>query len=132
MKQRFDFAFDPLYRVAALPFLIAPQTAWVELTPTELRVRFGPWRLTTAVANIARAEVTGGYHFIRTAGPPHLSLSDLGVSFATNGDAGACLHFDRPVKALDPTGVLRHPGATLTVADVDGLLDSLRDRGVAV
>ena len=33
--------------------------------------------------------------------------------------------FHEPVKTLDPTGRLRHPGATLTVQDPAGLLAAL-------
>jgi hypothetical protein len=71
----------------------------------------------TPLSNVASWQETGGFSFLRTAGPPHLSFTDHGVSFATNGDAGLCVLFHEPVRVLDPTGRLRHPGATLTVAD---------------
>ena len=126
----FPFAFDPRYRLAALPFGVMPRTARVTVGD-ELRVAFGPWRLSTPLSNIAAVEVTGPYGFVKTAGPAHLSFSDRGVTFATNGQRGVCVRFREPVKALDPTGRLRHPGATLTVADVDGLATLLRRRGLA-
>ncbi len=64
-------------------------------------------------------EESGDYAWLKTAGPPHLSFADRGVTFATNGRRGVCLAFREPVRVLDPTGRLRHPGATLTLADPD-------------
>ena len=91
-------------------------------------MRFGPWSLRTPLANVAGVDLTGGYAFIKTAGPPHLSLSDRGVTFATNGDRGVCVKFHEPVRGIDPTGRIVHPGATMTVVDPDGLA-ALLQRG---
>ena len=123
--ERFPFAFDPAYRLPALAFGIVPRTAWVELDDQELRARFGPFRLRTPRSNIASAQRSGGFSFLKTAGPARLSFSDRGVTFATNGDDAVCLSFRTPVKAIDPTGLLRHPGATLTVADPTAFLKAL-------
>jgi hypothetical protein len=129
---RHDFAFAAAYRLPALAFGITGSTSWVELGPGGLVVRFGPWRLRTPLANVAGAEQTGGFRYLKTVGPAHLSFSDRGVTFATNGDAAACVRFVEPVTVLDPTGRLRHPGATLTVADPDRFLAELDAlRGVA-
>ena len=43
------------------------------------------------------------------------------MSFATNGDLAVCVRFHEPVKGIDPLGLIRHPGATLTVADPPAL-----------
>jgi hypothetical protein len=123
--RRFPFDWDAAYRVAALPFGITPRSAYAEVTPSELRVRFGPWSLRTALSNLTSATRTGDYTFVKTAGPPHLSFTDKGVSFATNGRAGVCVGFDRPVPAIDPTKRILHPGATLTVADQEGFAAAL-------
>lgn len=124
---RFDFSFAPAYRWAALAVGVTPRTAWVEVDEDELRVRFGPWRLRTALSNVAGTQLTGGFAFIKTAGPPHLSFADRGVSFATNGDRGLCVSFHEPVAAIDWVGVIRHPGATVTVADPAALAAALGD-----
>lgn len=121
----FDFSFSPSYATAARPFGISPASASVEVSPAWLYVRYGPWRLLTPRSNIVAAHVTGGFRFIKTAGPPHLSLSDRGVSMTSNGDRALCLEFARPVSAIDTTGVIRHPGATLSVADPEGLAAAL-------
>ncbi|MBM6401131.1 hypothetical protein [Phycicoccus sonneratiae] len=124
--RRFAFAFDPRYRVAGLPFGVLPSTTWVEVGDGLLRARFSWWRLETTLDNVAHVETTGDYAFVKTAGPPHLSFTDRGVTFATNGERGVCVAFHDPVPAIDPTGRIRHPGATFTVADVDGLVAALR------
>jgi hypothetical protein len=69
--------------------------------------------------------VTGGFAWIKTAGPPHLSFSDRGVSFTTNGDRALCLSFHEPVPAIDPTATITHPGATLAVAEPERLAAAL-------
>jgi len=118
---RFSFAFTPRYQAAALPFGITPWTAWVDVE-ADLHVRFGPWSLTTPLDNVASTELSGGYSFVKTAGPAHLSFSDRGVTFATNAERGLCVRFRRPVRVLWP---LVHPGATVTVADPEGLAAAL-------
>lgn len=118
---RFTFAFDPVYRVAALPFGVVPATAWVEVEGGRLSARFGLWRVTTPLANVTGTEISGPYGLLRTIGPAHLSVADRGLTFATNGRRGLCMTFAEPVVGLDPTGHLRHPGLTVTVTDVDGL-----------
>ena len=102
-------------------------TTYVEVDDEALRVRFGPWSLRTPLSNVAGVDLTGGYAFVKTAGPPHLSFSDRGVTFATNGDRGVCVRFHERVPGIDPTGRILHPGATMTVADPDGLA-ALLDR----
>jgi hypothetical protein len=123
--EEFRFRWTPAYRAAAAPFGVTPANAYVRVRGDELGIRFGPWALRTTVANVAGAEETGGYSFVRTAGPAHLSFADLGVTFATCPGPGLCLRFVEPVRAIDPLGVLRHPGATVTVEDISGLRRAL-------
>ena len=124
MGRRFEFEFAAAYRAAALPFGVTPRTAYVDVgdgPSGELRVRFGPWSLRTPLSNVASVQRTGPFAFLKTAGPAHLSFTDRGVTFATNGEAGLCVQLHEAVRTLDPTGRLRHPGATMTVRDVEGL-----------
>ncbi len=124
-SQRFAFDFEPAYRLPALLFGVRPATAEAWLDGDELRVRFGPWRLRTPRENIASWSETGDFSFVKTAGPAHLSLSDNGVTFATNSKRAVCVRFHQPVRALEPTGRVRHPGATLTVADPQAMIAAL-------
>jgi hypothetical protein len=89
----------------------------------QLRVRYSLWRLETPLSNVRSTQRTGGFAWLKTVGPPHLSFADRGVSFTTNGDDALCVLFHEPVRGIDPTGrlPLRHPGATLSVADPTAL-----------
>lgn len=131
---RHEFAFDASYRLPAMLFGVTPRTSWVEVGPTDVWVRYGPWRLRTSLANVESAEQTGGFAWLKTAGPPHLSLSDRGISFTPNGRAALCLRFRDPVRAIDPTGLapIRHPGAALGVSDPAALWRDLQAAGARV
>lgn len=111
--------------MASLVFGVTPATARVVVTDRELWATFGPWRVRTPLVNVAGTEVSGPYAFTRTAGPARLSFTDRGLTFATNGERGLCIRFDEPVRGIDPLGAIRHPGLTVTVADVDGLRAAL-------
>lgn len=124
--QRFGFRFVPSYRLPALLFGVTPRTAFLVLTDDELRIRFGPWRLVTPRSNVASVEESGGFQWLKTAGPAHLSLADHGITLATNGDRAVCVRFVEPVRVMDPTGHLTHPGMTVTVEDPSALMAALR------
>jgi hypothetical protein len=109
------------YEAALRPFAYAvgavPSRTYVEVDDERIVVRFGPWCLRTTIGNVAGFEQTGPYSFPKVAGPPHLSLVDRGITFATNRQQGVCIRFREPVAGIEPTGRLRHPAATVTVAD---------------
>ncbi len=126
--QRFEFAFEPSYRLLAATFGITPRTAHVEVGDGSFDARFGPWRLTTPLTNVRAAAVRGPYRFIKTAGPARLAITDRGLTFATNNHRGVLVLFRTPVPGLDPLGLIRHPELTVTVADVEGLKDALTEQ----
>jgi hypothetical protein len=123
--QRFEFRFTRPYRLAARPFGITPQSAWVQIDGQHLLANYGPWRLVTTLANISRVAITGPYWFYRTAGPARLGVTDGGLTFASNGEQGILLSFRKGVPAIDPFRMIRHPELTVTVADVHGLISAL-------
>jgi hypothetical protein len=125
----FDFDFDPEYQAMALLFGVTPARTGVDVEDGRFVARYGFWRLETEVANVAGTEVGGPYRLLTTIGPAHLSLSDRGLTFASNRRRGLCIRFHEPVAGLEPTGRLRHPGLTVTVADVDGLARALASTG---
>jgi hypothetical protein len=125
----FDFDFDPEYQAMALLFGVTPARTGVDVEDGRFVARYGFWRLETEVANVAGTEVSGPYRLLTTIGPAHLSLSDRGLTFASNRRRGLCIRFHEPVAGLEPTGRLRHPGLTVTVADVDGLARALASTG---
>lgn len=124
----FTFRFHPLYRLLGAPFGITSRTTMVEVASDHLEVRFGPWFLRTPVANVAGCETTGPFSIHKTVGPARLSLADGGLTFATNPDAGLCVRFLEPVPAIDPLGLIRHRGVTLTVDRVVDLQEALTRR----
>lgn len=127
--RRFRFRFAAPFRLAAMPFLVHPDAAWVTVDPRPgglLTARYGPWCVQTEIANVRSAEVTGPYGVLRTIGPARLSMADRGLTFASNRDRGVCIRFVDPVGGIDAFGLMRHPGLTVTVDDVAGLVDVLR------
>jgi hypothetical protein len=125
----FPFAFDERYRVMLRLIGVHPGNADVTVDDDELRVRFGLWRLHTPLSNITGMEFSGGYTWYRVIGARG-SFADRGLTFGTNVERGMCVKFAEPVAALVPGDMLKHPGMTVTVADVDGLSEALRTRGV--
>jgi hypothetical protein len=124
--ERFSFAFSPAYRRASRPFGITPANAWVDVDGESLYAHFGLWGLSTSLANISHVEVTGPYALWKTAGPARLGITDRGLTFATNGDRGVLIAFRTPVRGRGPLVALRHPELTVTVAEVDKLVERLR------
>lgn len=122
---RFDFAFDDRYRKVCRLFGVHPGAAWVDVDDDELTARFGPWTVRTPLANIVSATPTGPYSIAKTIGPARLSVADRGLTFATNRDGGVCLRFAEPVTGMDPLGVIRHPGLTVTVRSPEALADTV-------
>jgi hypothetical protein len=119
--RRFAFRFDPRFRWLLRSVGVTPDTADVTVGPDRLVARFGRWRVATPLENIVSAEVTGPYRWWFKAIGPHLSLADRGITFGTNAQAGVCLRLRTPVAGIDPLGMIRHPGLTVTVDDPAGL-----------
>lgn len=124
----YDFRFDPRYAKAGRPFGIRPDRASVAIADGEIDARFGPWRLTTPLSNVAAVEVTGPFRFFKTAGAARLGVTDLGLTFASNGDRGVLLTFREKVRGSGPYRLLRHPELTVTVEDVEGFAADVRAR----
>jgi hypothetical protein len=111
---------EPLAAVSRL-FGVNDENSYVKVDGEKVEIRFGPWHMTTPLSNVASAEVSGPFAWWKVIGPPRLSLADRGVTFATSTRAGVCLRFREPVAGIEPRGVIRHPGATVTVEDPEEL-----------
>lgn len=127
-RKQFRFEFARSYRVPAWAFGIHDATALVTVTDTGFHARFGPWQVTTPLANIASTEFTGPFAYPKTAGPAHLTFSNRGLTFASTGRQGLLLRFHEPVRGLDPWGRLRHPDLTVTVQDPAALAAAVAGR----
>lgn len=125
--ESYHFRFAVRYRLPALAFGVTPARSHVTVVRRTLDIRFGPWRLTTGLDNVAGANVTGPYYFIKTAGPAHLSLVDRGITFAVNGAAGVCIRFRSPVRVTypGPLPARAHTAATVTVEHPRDLTERL-------
>jgi hypothetical protein len=125
---RFPFAFTGVPGVACRPFGVGPGRAHVDVGPDWVEARYGPWRVRTALANVAEVSVSGPFQWWFVAGPAHLSRTDHGVTFATTDEQGVCLRFHEPVAPVYPFPRWSHPGLTVTPVDVDGFAALVRER----
>jgi hypothetical protein len=123
--EQFEMAFDPRFRVPLAALGVTPETAHVTVAADCLVACFGPWVCRTTPANVRAVRVTGPYRWHRAIGP-RLSLADHGLTFGSTAARGVCLLFTEPVRGIDPLGLIRHPGLTLTAADPDNLAAAVR------
>jgi len=115
---------NPVLAGALRLLRVRPVSDGVSVDHDALVARFGPWSLSTPLANIAGVETGGPYRVWKVVGP-RLSLSDRGLTFGTSARAGVCIRFREPVAGIEPTGLLRHPSLTVTVAEPELLVARL-------
>ncbi|WP_326836069.1 hypothetical protein VSH64_14290 [Amycolatopsis rhabdoformis] len=89
-----------------------------------LRVRLGPFVVSTPLGNLAGAEVSGPYRAFRVFGA-RLSLADRGLTLGTSTRRGVCIRFHEPVPGIEPFGLVRHPGLTVTVAEPELVAETI-------
>lgn len=123
---RFEFAFEKKYLPALAAIGVTPLTARVNITDTSLDARFGPWRCRTPVTNIKCVQQSGPYNPVKAIGARG-SFTDRGATFGTTTAGGVCIEFREPVKILDPSGLVLHPGLTMTLTDLDGFEQAVRE-----
>ena len=124
MAEFFPFAVDRRLAPFRLPFGVRPGKDGVTITDAgTFLATFGFLKLETPLANIDEAHVTRNYRWWTAAGARR-SLADNGLTFGTNRTAGVCVHFRDPVPS--PLRRKGHPALTVTVADVDGLVQRLQ------
>ena len=121
----FEMAFAPRFRLPLATLGVTPATAHVTVTADRLVACFGPWTCRTTPANVRAVDVTGPYRWYRAIGP-RLSLAAHGLPFGTTPARGVCLLLRESVPGIDPLGVIRHPGLTLTVADPERFAAAVR------
>jgi hypothetical protein len=124
-RQHFSFAFEARFRPILALIGVRTGTAQVTLTPERLVARFGPWTCETPIGNVRGVCRTGPYRWFTAIGPRG-SVVDRGLTFGTTTAAGVCVLLREPVPGLAPLRSLRHPGLTLTVAEPEQFVSSLR------
>lgn len=128
---RFPFAFETRYSWLLRPFGVSADNSAVTVTDDELQVAFGRFRVQTRLDNIAGIERSGGYRFWKAIGLRG-SMVDSGITFGTTTEAGVCIKFIEKIPPVIPYPKSGHRGMTVTVADPDGLVAALAERGVPV
>lgn len=122
--QTFQFSFDPRFRLLLALEGITDANTWVRVDEDRLLAHCSVFSLDTPRANIEGVEITGPHRPLKAIGI-RTSLTDRGLTFGTNAERMVCIRFQRPVR-LVPFDVCAHPGLSVSVADVEGLSDTLR------
>lgn len=122
----FPYAVDYRFAPVLLPLGVRPWKDGVTVDDDRLVATFGLFKLATAKANVDGAHITRHYRWWTAVGV-RASFSDDGLTFGTNRDAGVCIHFAEKV----PSPIRRsgHSALTVTVADLDGLVEALGGEG---
>jgi len=123
----FSFEFDPRFRIPLALLGVTPGRAQVTLTTDRLAARFGAWAFETTYDNVTCVSRTGPYRWYTSIGPRG-SMVDRGLTFGTSPAGGVCVLLRDPVPGLLPVASFRHPGITVTVAEPDRFVESLRRR----
>jgi len=120
----FPFDFDRRFRWIWYPMGARPRTDGVSITEDGRFVAtFGKFRVDTPLSNIKAATKTGPYRWWRGVGLRG-SGADSGITFGTTPRGGVCILFIEHIPRVLPPGP-RHAGLTVTVADRDGLVQTL-------
>jgi hypothetical protein len=116
VPSEYRFSFCPGVRLPLALLGIRPATSRIVIDGETLDVRFGPWRVRTPLSNVVAVEQPGPLSPWRALGV-RLSLADRGLTFGSDPLGGVCIRFAEPVRGIDPVGMVRHPGLTVTVEE---------------
>ncbi len=122
--QRFPIRLGPRTRPLLRLFGVRDGNAFVSLDGV-LDARFGWFRMTTAVSNIASWRIEGPWLWITAIGV-RTSLRYRDLTFGGNPDGGVRIDFRERVRF----GPIRIRALYVTVADLEGLGAALRERGI--
>jgi hypothetical protein len=123
MSRFFPYSVDVKFAPIWLPFGVRPSKDGVTITDGDIfKATFGLLSLETARDNVSGAHITSGYRWWTAVGA-RMSFVDDGLTFGTNTKSGVCVHFREKVTSrLSRKG---HSALTVTVVDVDGLVEAL-------
>ncbi|HEX6340155.1 hypothetical protein [Umezawaea sp.] len=121
---RFEFAFEQVpERVLHLAGITRRNSA-VLVDDEWFTAHFGRWTVRTPLTNVVSASTGGPYRWWKAVGV-RVSMGDRGLTFGSSTRSGVCVAFREPVRGLEPWGLVRHPGLTVTVARPDDLVAAL-------
>ena len=123
MSRLFPYAVDMKFAPMWIAFGVRPRKDGVTITEDGLfKATFGFLHLETRLDNVTGAHITRDYRWWTAIGA-RKSFVDDGLSFGTNTKAGVCVHFAHKVPS--PLSRKGHSALTVTVADLDGLVQVL-------
>lgn len=120
----FPYRFDRFVAPILRPLGVRPERDGVWVSGERLLATFGRFRVDVPTTNLAAAEVTGPYLWIKAIGPRG-SLADHGLTFGTSTRGGTLITFAEPIPRV--VAPWDHPNITLTVVDPRALADRVRD-----
>ena len=126
--QRFPIRIGRRSRWVVRLWTATPETSHVDLGEGPdgmIDVRFGRFRFTTPIANLASWRIEGPFLWITAIGVRR-SVRHADVSFAGSPHGGVRIDFKERV----PFGFLRVPAIYVGVDDLDGLAAELTRRGI--
>ena len=120
----FQFAFDPLWRpLLAVVAGATPDNSMVAVGDGRLVVDFGRFGIDTPLENIKDVQVTRDYAWFKAIGVRG-SLADRGATYGSSTAGGVCVCFHEPLNAMP---LFSSPGLTMTVVDIDGCAEAIRE-----
>ena len=123
MADRYLYAVDRRFVPVLIPFGLRAKTDGVTVGEQGLfSATFGWFHLSTPISNVEDAHVTTDYRWWTAIGA-RTSWVDDGLSFGTNANAGVCVHFKEKVPSVFSRK--GHSALTVTIRDLDGLVDVL-------
>lgn len=120
----FPYRLDARYRLLLRPLGVGERDG-VTIDDDSFVATFGRKRLETPLSNVTGAHATRDYQWWKAIGM-RLSFADDGLTFGTSTHGGVCVHFDRRVRRV--IGPKDHSALTVTVEDLDGLVDAINER----
>jgi hypothetical protein len=123
-SQRFPIRIGRRSRAFLLLFGVGPDNAWVQLNGV-VDARFGFYRLSTPIENVASYRIEGPWLWITAIGVRR-GFRHGDLSYAGSPHGGVRLNFRQPVR-LGPLSV---PALYVAVDDLEGLAAALAARGI--
>ncbi len=120
----FPYRLDTRYQLMWKPIGVGKNDG-VTITDDTFTATYGRKRVVTPLANVTEAHATLDYQWWKAIGM-RLSFADDGLTFGTSTHGGVCVHFDQRIPKV--IGLRDHSALTVTVDDLNGLVDAINSR----
>jgi hypothetical protein len=123
---RYPFRLDSRLRIPLFAWGVVRRTAYVDIDEDRLTARFGWFRISTALANVERWEISGPYKWYRVLGVRG-TIRKPEITFGGSTHGGVAVFFGQRV----PFWGVRTRVLYLTVDDLEGFAAQLTRRGIS-